>query len=105
MPRWSAPELLRARARPRGERVDAGAPERFVCVDVPDAGEPALIEDRRLDGASGWRALGEAAAREALLERLGADPHREVRLELPRLEEQPRAEPPDIAVGDVRSVV
>ena len=34
-----------------------------------------------------------------------ADTRVEVWIELARLEQQPRAEPPDVAIGDVRSVV
>ena len=49
--------------------------------------------------------LPELLRRERCLQRLGTDPRVEVRLELARLEQKPRAEPPDVAIGDVRSVV
>ena len=73
----------------------------------PTPGERALVEDRRLDRRAPAREPRAeiAGAVNAALERLGADPRVEVRLELARLEQQPRAEPPHVAIGDVRSVV
>jgi hypothetical protein len=51
------------------ERVEAGAPERLVDVDVPEAGESALVEERRLERR--------AAVREPRCERGGAEAARE----------------------------
>ena len=49
--------------------------------------------------------LAQALRRERGDERLLAEARPEVRLELARLEQQPRAEAPDIAVGDLAAVV
>ena len=86
--------------------MEARPPERLVGVDVPHAREQALVEDERLQGrAPAGDPVGEGPRRERPAERLGADPLREVRLELAGLEEQPGSEAADVAVGDVRSVV
>ena len=86
--------------------MEARPPERFVRVDVPDAREDALVEDDGLERRlAAGEAVGERARGEAAAERLLADPLGEVRLELAGLEEQPRAEAPDVSIGDVRSVV
>jgi hypothetical protein len=87
--------------------VEPRPPERLVRVDVPDAGEDALVEDDCLQGRAAAReAVGERAGRERVPERLDADARREVRLELAGLEEEPRAEAPDVPVSDgVRPVV
>ena len=86
--------------------MEARPPERFVRVDVPDAREDALVEHDGLQRRLAARqAVGQRAGGEAAAERLLADPLREVRLELAGLEEQPRAEAPDVSIGDVRSVV
>ena len=45
----------------RPERVDPRVPERLVGVDVPEAGDGALVEDGRLDGCA---PAGEAVRRE-----------------------------------------
>ncbi len=88
------------------ERVDAGTPERLVGIDVPDAGERSLVEDRRLDRSlPGREPLTQHLRGEAGLQRLWADTRIEVGVELAGLEQQPRAEAADITVGDVRSVV
>ena len=82
------------------------APERLVDVDVPEAGERALVEERGLDRRATLREpLAETRRREERVERLLADARREIRLELARLEHEPGAEAPDVAVRDVRSVV
>jgi hypothetical protein len=90
----------------RPQRVDARPPERLVDVDVPHAGERALVEERSLDRrAAAGETGGKRACGERARERLRAEASCEVRLELAGLDEQPRAEPADVAVGDVRSVV
>ena len=73
----------------------------------PTPGERALVEERRLDRrAARSRAARRArAAVKAASSGSVAEPRVEVRLELARLEQEPRAEAPDVAVGDVRSVV
>ena len=95
----------RERAR-RPKRVDTCAPERLVGVDVPESGDSALVEQGRLDGS---RAAGEPTAvlerGEARTERLLAESLGEVLVELARLEQQSGAEPPHVAIADVRSVV
>ena len=88
------------------QRVDARAPERLVDVDVPEAGERALVEQRGLDRRFAVREpRGEHLRRKGAPERLGAETRREIGVELARLEQQPRAEAPDVAIGNVRSVV
>src|SRR5437660_7259714 len=88
------------------ERVDLCTPERFVGVDVSHAGERALIEERRLDRrTAAGETIAERARGEAAVQRLGAEPGGEVRLELVGPQEQPSAETSDVAVGDVRPVV
>jgi hypothetical protein len=91
----------------RAERVQARAPERLVDVDVPEARGSALVEKCGLERSStAGKRLGECPRRELALERLAAEPARaEVLVELAGLEERPRSEPPDVAVGDVRPVV
>ena len=99
-------ELLRRERVGGTQRVEPCPPERLVRVDVPDACEDALVEDDGLERRSAARqTVGQRAGGEAAAERLLADPLREVRLELARLEEQPRAETPDVSIRDVRSVV
>ena len=64
-----AGELVR-----RPQRVHAGAEQRLVGVDVPDAGDAALVEQERLDRRA--RGLGERVqvlAGEVALERLDAE--------------------------------
>ena len=95
-------ELARGR-----QRVDPRVPERLVGVDVPDSGRGPLVEEGRLDRRAAARERrAEARGRERAAERLHAEPAGgEVRLELARLEEVPRAEPAHVSVGDVRAVV
>src|SRR5207245_9482026 len=65
-----------------------------------------LVEQRRFHGSPPpCQALRQSPGREAALQGLDAHPVREVRLELAGLEQEPRAEAPNVAVGDVRSVV
>ena len=99
-------ELVGAKL-PRGAPgMDPRPPERLVGVDVPDAGEAALVEDCRLDGrtATGER-LRKAFRGEAPFEWLASDTGGQVGVELLRLDEKPRAEAADVSVRDVRSVV
>ena len=86
--------------------MDPRAPQRLVDVDVPEPCHGSLVEQRCLDrGTTPLQALREPARVEAALEWF--DPHlsRQVRLELARLEQEPRAEAPDVAIRNVRSVV
>ena len=88
------------------QRMDAGAPERLVGVDVPDARDGALVEDRRLDRcAASGQPRGELSRREGGIERLRPEARGEIRLDLVRLEQEPGAEPPHVPVGERRAVV
>ena len=90
----------------RAERVQARPPERLVGVDVPDAGEPPLIEQRRLERSPATvERLGEPPAREGAHQRFPADPLVEVERHVLLVQEQPRAEAAHVSVHDVRSVV
>jgi hypothetical protein len=81
-------------------------PQRFVDVDVAEPGDRSLIEKRSLDRrATAFESLPEAARCERPLERLDAQSFFEVQLELTGLEQLPRAEPADVSIGDIRSVV
>jgi len=100
------PQLGTVEARCRAEWVELRPPQGLVGVDVPHPGKCALVEERSLEGrAPAGEAHAEAGGREERVERLVADARSEVRLRLPRLEQEPRAEAPDITVSDVRSVV
>ena len=86
--------------------MEPGVPERLVDVDVPEPGQRPLVEQRGLQrGAATFQPLAQALRREGCDERLLAEARAEVRLELARLEQQPGAEAPDIAVGDLAAVV
>ena len=86
--------------------MDSCEPEGFVGVDVPDPGHRPLVEERRLDrSAATLEPAAERRRREGSLERLAADPGGEVVVELAGLEQEPRAEAPHVAIGDVRPVV
>jgi hypothetical protein len=79
---------------------------RLVHVDVSHPRERALVEERRLDRRAPPReTLAEPSRGEEGVERLLSDTRYEVRLELARLEQEPRAEAPYVAVGDIRSVI
>jgi hypothetical protein len=81
-------------------------PERFVDVDVPEACDRALIEERGLErGAPPGKSLAELLCREGSFERLAAEPAREVVVDLVPLEQMPRPEAPDVAIRNIRSVV
>ena len=70
-------------------------PERFVGVDVPEPGNCALIEDRRLDRCSSIRQpAAEKRLGESALERFRPEPDVEVPLCVLALEQLPRAESP-----------
>jgi hypothetical protein len=101
-----APQLGPVEAGRRAQRVEPRAPQRFVDVDVPHPGERPLVEKRRLERRSTTRqALAEPSGGEQRIERLVADPLVDIRLGLAGLEQQPRAEAPDVPVCDIRSVV
>ena len=88
------------------QRMQLRAPERLVDVDVPQAGDGALVEQRGLDGgAASGEPSREPRSREPGPERLGAVADVQVRLHLLGLEQPPGAEAADIPVRDVRSVV
>jgi hypothetical protein len=81
-------------------------PEGFVDIDVSEPGDGALIEERRLDRrAATLDPLSEPARREDPLERFDAESLFEIVVELAGLEQLPRAEPANVAIRDVRSVV
>ena len=62
-------------------------PERFVRVDVPHARDHALVEEHRLERRpTAGQPLAEKACREARAERLGAETHTQVLLQLCRSE-------------------
>src|SRR5438105_7460254 len=91
--------LVQGQLAGRPQRVDARPPERLVHVDVPHPGERALVEEGGLDrGASSVQALGEPLRRERRGERLAAYARLEVRRQVLRLEEEPGAEAPDVAI-------
>ena len=90
----------------RRQRVDARTPQGFVRVDVPDARNGPLIEDRGLHRSPTAGELRcEVACAIRLAEWLAAHARVDVRLDLVGLEQQPRAEPADVSVGDLRAVV
>ena len=86
--------------------MDPRTPQCLVGIDVPDAREHALVEEERLDRRPpAGKLLTELPCREFGPERFAAEARREVILELARFEQEPGAEPADVAVGNVRSVV
>ena len=100
--RDGAGELVGVEALRRTERMDLRAPERLVDVDVPEPANGALVEQRSLDRrAPSLERSASARGREAASQWLRAELGVEVRLDLARLEEQPRAEAAHVAVGDV----
>src|SRR5262245_39825463 len=99
-------DLIVAELARRPERMDLRPPERLVDVDVPQTGERALVEQRRLHRRLAVRELrAQRLRRERAAGRLAAETCREVWIEPFRLDEQPRAEAPYVAVHDIRSVV
>src|SRR5439155_17989123 len=100
------PELPGLEALGSAERMDPRAPERLVHVDISQARERALVEEHRLDRrAPPCKALSEPRRGEERVERLLADAGVVVRLELARLDHEPVAYAPLVAVGDVRAVI
>ena len=100
-----APRARRGSApRAAGGSARARAPRRRRCSRRrrPSAGRGSRPSRARAAARAGPR---DRAARNDGVERLGADPRVEVGVDLAGLEQQPRAEPPHVAVGDVRSVV
>jgi hypothetical protein len=88
------------------QRVEPGPPERLVRVDVPDPGDGALVQQRRLERrAAAGEALAEPGGGEQRVERLVPDARPEIRLRLPGLEQEPRSETADVAIRNIRSVV
>ena len=82
----------------RAQRVDLRAPERFGRVDVPDARDPALVEQQRLDGGAAATPKEGAEPRDGERARQRLAPHRDMerRLERPL--------PARIGPDDVRRV-
>jgi hypothetical protein len=100
------PQLVPVEAGRRTQRIEPRSPERLVDVDVPHPRNRPLIEERRLERrAAAGETLAQPGGREQRVERLVAHAAGEVRLRLPGLEQEPRAEAPHVAVGDVRAVV
>ena len=100
-----AAQLVRVEAARNPQRMQPALPERLVDVDVPEAGDRSLVEERRLERrAPPLEALAEPCCRERA-ERLGAEARGEVRRELVLLEQLPRPEAADIAIADIRSIV
>jgi hypothetical protein len=90
----------------RTKWVELRAPERLVDVDVPEARDRSLIEERSLDRcAAAFKSLSEPRRRERALERLDPESLFEVGLEVLGLEQLPRAESTDVAIREVRTVV
>jgi len=104
-PAVQPPQLVAIQLGGGTERVESRTPQRLVHVDVPHSREDALVEERRLERcATAREPLSESCRCEERVERLVADAGGEVRLCLAGLEQQPRAEAPDVAVRNVRSV-
>ena len=77
-----ASHLVLVEARRPGGGFSRACQSAFVDVDVPEARDRTLVEQRRLEGrASTGELPAELPRAEAALERLGADPRREVRLD------------------------
>src|SRR5262249_55624689 len=71
-----------------------------------EAGDGPLVEDGGLDGRlAACEAAREVGRREPATERFGAEADREVLLCIVRVEQEPGAEAPDVAVRDPRAVV
>ena len=87
------------------QRVEHALPQRLVDVDVPEARDRSLVEQRRLErGAPSVQPPSEPGRRERA-ERLRPEPGGEIGGQLALLEQLPGAEAPDIAIGDVRAIV
>src|SRR5919201_491704 len=83
------------------ERVDPRPPERLVCIDVPDARQRPLVQERRLhrSPATGER-FRQSLRGEAAGERFSADALTQIGLELVWLDQEPRPESADVPVHD-----
>jgi len=88
------------------QRMHTCPPEGFVGVDVADPGKGPLIKDRRFHRRT---PLGEPGAEISCtkrgLEGLTADSLIDVGSHVAGFQQEPRTKPPDVTVGDVRSVV
>jgi hypothetical protein len=101
-----SPQLGTIEPGRRTERVEAGAPQCLVGVDVSHARKGALVEQRRLQRrAAAGKTLAQPSGREERVQRLVAHAGGEVRIRLPRLEQEPGSEAADVPVRDIRSVV
>src|SRR5215208_2626293 len=99
-------QLLRREVARGCQWMNTRTPKRLVGVDVADSGNGTLVEDRSLDRRPPRRKPRREVARaERRVERLAADSSVDVRVQLGRIEHEPRAEASDVAIGDVRSVV
>ena len=99
-------DLVRGKLAGWAQRMNVRVPERLVRVDVPESGNRPLVEDRDLHRrATARETPGEEDGREASTERLRTEPYREMLFELLGLEQQPRPEAAQVAVGDPRPVV
>ena len=105
-PAVESPKLGAIEACRSAERVEACPPQSLVDVDVSHPGERPLVEKRGLErDAPAGEALTEPRGREEGIERFVPDAGAHVRLCLSGLEQQPRAEAPDVPVCDIRVVV
>src|SRR6185312_12830949 len=101
-----APDLVGGEVAGRPQRMDPRMPERLVGVDVPEPGDGPLVEDRGLDRRlPAGESLREVGGREPSTERLRPEPYTQVRLGLILVEQEPRTEAAEVAVGDPRAVV
>jgi hypothetical protein len=90
----------------RTKRVELRPPERLVDVDVAEARDCSLIEERSLDRCpAAFQSPREPGRCERAPERLDPESLFEVGLEVFLLEQLPGAESTDIAIRDVRTVV
>jgi hypothetical protein len=101
-----SPQLVPIQISRRPQRIEAGAPQRLVDVDVPQPRNGALVEQSCLErGAAAREALSETRSGEERVERLVPHSSREIRLCLAGLQQEPGAEAAHVSVRDVGSVV
>src|SRR5262249_46738557 len=99
-------ELIGAQCACLAQRVELRAPERLVDVDVPEPRDDALVEQCGLQRRAPVREpLAEPLGRERPFQRLTAEAPPEIVVHLLGLEQVPRAEAADIAIGDGRAIV